>query len=438
MEPKDLEQFCCGDDEQPAKVLNVPSFREGDYKPQGKYTAADVQELAATYDPTWIEAPLTLDHRQDGPAYGWTERAFAAPHPEDGKMTLFCDFVLLWHGEYLWTSGAYRYRSIELWRDIGLKDGKKKGHYLKAVTLLGAATPAVAGLGKVFSSIEATTQRLLSKVGELPQAWANLKTTYNFSEVPVCCQGSSCFQIPWEKEQDSTQEAPEPQNTNEGEDTMKVDPKTGKPVVEAQDPAAPESFSLTAEQFAQFQEAMKSLPALQAQVTTLTQANEKLSQDLTSEASKAFRAGEETRFEKVAVEASSDGKLTAPQKELFALAFHALPADSEEVQGTVSFGLKEGKAVEKKLTPRQAILELMGMGAKVVDLTTQPTSKNSSTTKAFSGPSKEDDPAAFSQAVTKKAKQLLKDHPQKYNGSFKDAAADAEKELLGEQTEQVG
>jgi hypothetical protein len=435
LELNELEKFCCGEEDSPAQVLNVPSFREGDYNPQGKYSAADVQELADTYDPTWIEAPLTLDHRQDGPAYGWTTRAFAAPHPADGKMTLFCDFSLLWMGEYLWESGAYRYRSIELWRDIGLKDGKAKGHYLKAVTLLGAATPAVAGLGKVFSAIESTSSKLIAKMGGLPKAWANLKTTYNFSEsLPVCCQGTSCFQIPWEKQEAST-EAPEP-TTHFNKEGHNMDPKKEKGQ-EGQEPVAPQVFSLTAEQHAQFQEAMKALPALQTQVKNLSEQNEKLSKDLDSESSRAFKAGESSRFEKVAVEASTEGKLTVPQRNLFELAFHALPPDSEESMGTVHFGKVEGKDVEKKLTPRQALLELMSMGATVVDVTGKPQSRNSSNTKAFSGPSRDEDPAAFSAAVTKRAKELLKEKPAVYNGSFKDAAVDAEKELLGEAT-QVG
>lgn len=34
-------------------------------------TEADVEAIAAAYSATQHEAPVTLDHKQDGPAYGW-------------------------------------------------------------------------------------------------------------------------------------------------------------------------------------------------------------------------------------------------------------------------------------------------------------------------------------------------------------------------------
>lgn len=44
-------------------------FKAGNY-PQGKFTKEEVQELAKNYDPSFCEAPITLDHEQKGPAYG--------------------------------------------------------------------------------------------------------------------------------------------------------------------------------------------------------------------------------------------------------------------------------------------------------------------------------------------------------------------------------
>ena len=36
-------------------------FKAGNY-PQGKFTKEEVQELAKNYDPSFCEAPITLDH----------------------------------------------------------------------------------------------------------------------------------------------------------------------------------------------------------------------------------------------------------------------------------------------------------------------------------------------------------------------------------------
>jgi len=47
-------------------------FKAGTY-PQGKFSQAEVQELAKNYDPQFCEAPITLDHDQKGPAYGWVD-----------------------------------------------------------------------------------------------------------------------------------------------------------------------------------------------------------------------------------------------------------------------------------------------------------------------------------------------------------------------------
>ena len=48
-------------------------FKAGNY-PQGAFSKEEVQELANNYDPSFCEAPITLDHEQKGPAYGWVDR----------------------------------------------------------------------------------------------------------------------------------------------------------------------------------------------------------------------------------------------------------------------------------------------------------------------------------------------------------------------------
>ena len=32
-----------------------------------------IAEIASNYDPKFCEAPITIDHQQSGPAYGWVQ-----------------------------------------------------------------------------------------------------------------------------------------------------------------------------------------------------------------------------------------------------------------------------------------------------------------------------------------------------------------------------
>jgi hypothetical protein len=113
-------------------------FKAGNY-PQGKFTKEEVQELASNYDPSFCEAPITLDHEQKGPAYGWVDKL----KEEDGKLKAsfknlspeLKDFV---------TQGKYKKISVEIYKEL---EGKKP--YLKAVSFLGASIPQVKGMQAV-------------------------------------------------------------------------------------------------------------------------------------------------------------------------------------------------------------------------------------------------------------------------------------------------
>ena len=48
----------------------IEIFRAGRY-PQGEFTELDLEIIANSYDPKVHEAPITLDHKDDGPAFGW-------------------------------------------------------------------------------------------------------------------------------------------------------------------------------------------------------------------------------------------------------------------------------------------------------------------------------------------------------------------------------
>ncbi|MEW6359637.1 MAG: hypothetical protein AB1696_25090 [Planctomycetota bacterium] len=120
----------------PCDGPGIEIFRAGDY-PQGRFSEEDLEIIAESYDPALHEAPITLDHQNDGPAYGWIgglkrigRKLVAIPSLVTDKMRA------------LLRAGEYRKVSAEIYTNfMGL--GKP---YLKAVSFLGARVPAVKGL----------------------------------------------------------------------------------------------------------------------------------------------------------------------------------------------------------------------------------------------------------------------------------------------------
>jgi hypothetical protein len=113
-------------------------FKAGDY-PQGAFSVSEVEALANNYDPKFCEAPITLDHEQKGPAYGWVSELKA----ENGKLKASFRDISDELKEFV-QSGKYRKISVEIYREL---EGKKP--YLKAVSFLGAAIPQVKGMNPV-------------------------------------------------------------------------------------------------------------------------------------------------------------------------------------------------------------------------------------------------------------------------------------------------
>jgi len=110
-------------------------FKAGNY-PQGAFTESDINSLCSHYDPSFCEAPLTLDHTQKGPAYGWVD----SMKNENGSLKASFRDVTEDLKEFV-QSGKYRKVSVEIYRDL---EGRKP--YLKAVSFLGAAIPQVKGM----------------------------------------------------------------------------------------------------------------------------------------------------------------------------------------------------------------------------------------------------------------------------------------------------
>ncbi len=101
--------------------------------PQGDVTEQDLKEIADNYDPDFHEAPLTLNHKSDGPAMGWVNKVVAT-----GK-DLFVGFKTVSDkAKEITGNGEYKRPSIE----ISNYDGK--GKYLRAVSLV--LFPAVKNL----------------------------------------------------------------------------------------------------------------------------------------------------------------------------------------------------------------------------------------------------------------------------------------------------
>lgn len=110
-------------------------FKAGKY-PQGSFTKKEIAEIAKNYDPTFCEAPITIDHQQSGPAYGWVESVKA-----DGNKLKVSFKEMPENFQKDVNDGKYKKVSVELYRNL-----EGKGAYLKAVSFLGAATPQVKGL----------------------------------------------------------------------------------------------------------------------------------------------------------------------------------------------------------------------------------------------------------------------------------------------------
>lgn len=127
-------------------AIEMEVFRTGDYGAKGVWAESDLDQLAKDYSPSLLEAPLTFDHAQSGPAFGWVKSlqrvgdrlvAHIAHVPEAVREVL--------------RSGAYKKRSVEILRRFSVT-GRP---YLRAISLLGAASPAVPGLREICFSKDA-------------------------------------------------------------------------------------------------------------------------------------------------------------------------------------------------------------------------------------------------------------------------------------------
>lgn len=134
------------------RVSGIPIFRVGEWH-GFPYTEADLDAIVAAFGKTGYTPPLKPGHRADtgSPALGWVENVYR--HGTD----LMADFRDVPEKVYnLVKQKAYNALSIELFKNYKRGDTQQEFPLaLKAVGLLGAAVPEVAGLYDLSSAFDA-------------------------------------------------------------------------------------------------------------------------------------------------------------------------------------------------------------------------------------------------------------------------------------------
>lgn len=119
-------------------IAHTGSFTDSQGRPQS-FSEADLDAIATSYDPAKLEAPLVFGHPAvSDPAFGWVKSV----QREGGK--LFAQLAQVPDAvRQLVQDGRYKYVSMSL-----MPDRKTLRH----VGLLGAAVPAINGLGPISLS----------------------------------------------------------------------------------------------------------------------------------------------------------------------------------------------------------------------------------------------------------------------------------------------
>jgi hypothetical protein len=119
--------------------VELEIFRAGDYGDKGSFSPDDLEQIARDYDPALHEAPVTVDHSQSGPAFGWVATLKRVGNALVARLKdLHNDFRTVLR------SGAFKKPSIELYRRFS-RTGRP---YLRALSFLGARAPEIKGLAQ--------------------------------------------------------------------------------------------------------------------------------------------------------------------------------------------------------------------------------------------------------------------------------------------------
>ncbi|MEB3483377.1 peptidase, partial [Pasteurella multocida] len=109
------------------------------------FTADMLNDIAASYDPQLSEAPIVIGHpKLTAPSYGWVKQASIEGdtlYAHVGQVeAAFADAV---------NEGRYKKRSASIFLPDSPGNPKPGHYYLNHIGFLGAAPPAVKGLGDV-------------------------------------------------------------------------------------------------------------------------------------------------------------------------------------------------------------------------------------------------------------------------------------------------
>lgn len=140
----------------PDMPISLRIFRPGSHTTAAgqtiEFTAEHLAEIVASYDPQVHQAPLVKGHpKNDDPAYGWVDGLKVG---EDGM--LHAEFSAVDTGvKDEVGKGRYRHVSAALFRPADRHNPTPGKWSLRHVGLLGAAPPAVSGLGRVTFAADA-------------------------------------------------------------------------------------------------------------------------------------------------------------------------------------------------------------------------------------------------------------------------------------------
>jgi hypothetical protein len=395
------------------EIRDLEVFRAGDYGAKGSYTDADLALIARSYSSQTHEAPVTIDHKQEGPALGWVAAVKARGH------RLFADLRKV-PAEFAQAikEGAYRKRSVEIYRQLT----GSAGPYLKAVSFLGAAAPHVKGMediafaageavsidsalpsfeafampAEIFPRPDGNAAGVLKKsyrAGEFLGHWHEVvldELGNGFTSAPKCWEEDYGHQFikpgePGFHQHDIIVGVMQPADDGNGNLHVHPSPESGALYQEGS------SMSDTAKTTEK--EPTPVSKFTEEQFNALVAENKRLADALESQGKlissmQADRAAERTKadFEEGFNKALADGRVTPAEKDGLFAVYSSLPESTEQ---SVAFG-------EKKLTPRQAFVASLSERPVVVQMgatvKTRPASASSSM------PDPQEDPQAFTES----------------------------------------
>jgi hypothetical protein len=178
---------CPAVSEDGVEVKGVEILRPGIYVDAGgqrvEVTLADLEEMAAGYDPALSAAPVVVGHpRMDDPAYGWMGLLYLGK-ADDGGDVLLADLrdVEPSFADSAIRKRRYRNRSLSFWRRSSQGNPKPGTLYPKHLGLLGAHAPAVKGLKPI--QMAAGDETVVIELGGPEWSWRLSQVVRTFAQV---------------------------------------------------------------------------------------------------------------------------------------------------------------------------------------------------------------------------------------------------------------